>query len=291
MSQAQENIVTNEESVVQENAPELEVIDAVEQEVETVAEDQQPKAFDPKTDRVEFNTPEQQAKFDYMYKQTKMSDARNAMLTDMLQTQQQQLDDLKARFSNTDAADAERILLTKIKTARDSGDDAAEFEALNELVDFKADQKLNHAKPPKQQQPNQNNDQQSKDLRYIETLMEEVDDNGNALRPWLQEDHPDFATAYSLLETKIAPKFNGDPLYLQKSMFELDQIMRNKMTEQTPQQTTKARVPNPMQGSNLTNVTKKPTIKMTREEIEIAKKLGVDPKRYAAKRDEIKGRK
>lgn len=260
-------------------APELEVVpDTTEEEAPVVTDTK--KQFDPKTDRVDFTTPEQQAKFDYMYKQTKMSDSRNAMLTDMLEKATADIDELKSRFTNTDSADAERMLLGKVMAARNSGDDAAEIMAINELVEFKADKKINAVKPqaPKQQQP-------SSDVNYVSSLMTETDFNGEPLRPWLNETHPDFDKTVELLETKIAPKYKGDPLFLQKAMYELDNIMRNKMTEQKPPTTTQTRVPNPMQGSNLTNVTKKPTIKMTRQEMEIAKKLGVDPKKYAARRD------
>lgn len=261
---------------VSETAHELEIIETP--EPQEILDDPQSKQFDPKTDRVDFSTPEQTAKFNYVYKQVKMSDARNAMLTDMLQTQQQQLDALNARFSNTDSADAEKMLLGKIKSARDSGDDTAEFAAINELVDFKADKKLSAIRPPAQQPVNS-------DTQYVASLIQEMDDAGNTVRPWLQEGHPEFNNAVHLLETSISPKFKGDPLFLQKSMYELDQIMRNKMTETPPKIQPQMRAPNPMQGGNLTNTTKKPTIKMTRQEIDIAKKLGVDPKKYAARRD------
>lgn len=287
MTQVQENTVLEQpqEAAVQDNTEELEILETPEIVEEEQPEAQQQKPFDPKTDRVDFSTPEQEAKFNYVYKQVKMSDARNQMLTEMLQTQQGQLDELKTRFSNTDSADAERVLLTKIKTARDSGDDAAEIAAFNELVDFKADKKLNAFRQPSPPP------QQNQETNYISGLMQETDDAGQPLRPWLQEGHPEFMTAVNLLETKISPKFKGDPLFLQKSMYELDQVMRSKMTEQPPKTQPQLRAPNPMQGSNLTNTKQKTTIKMTRQELDIAKKLGVDPKRYAAKREEINGRK
>lgn len=280
MTQVQEEQVELQPEVEVAEAPELEIVaDVAEEEAPVITE--QKKAFDPKTDRVDFSTPEQEAKFNYVYKQTKMSDARNAMLTDMLQTQQAQLDELKARFSNTDSADAERMLLNKVMTARNSGDDAAEIMAINELVDFKADKKMSSAKSQQPQAPQQT----APDVNYVANLIAETDDNGAPVRPWLNETHKDYDTVVEMLETQIAPKYRGDPLFLQKAMFELDQIMRNKMTEQKTPSQTMTRAPNPMQGSNLTNVSKKPTIKMTRQEMEIAKKLGVDPKKYAARRD------
>ena len=296
MSQVQEDIVEQpvtpvtpaavEQPVVEETV-EIEVTDA-EQETPVETKPEAKKPFDPKTDKVDFSTPEQQEKFNYMYKQTKMSDARNQMLTDLLQTQQKQLDELKGRFQQTDSADAERILLGKIKNARDSGDDAAEIAAFSELADFKAQkiisEKVNYQKPV-QQQPTAD----SPEAKYVMGLMQEVDNSGQPVRPWFNENHPEFNNALSALET-IKVKYIGDPYALPKSLAELDQHMRSRMTEKPAAPSAQVRAPNPLQGGNLTNVKQKTTIKMTRQELDIAKKLGVDPKNYAAERDS-RGRK
>lgn len=291
MSQAVENTAENEvvldtpAAVSPEETVEIEVSDA-EQETAT-APKQETKSFDPKTDKVEFNTPEQQEKFNYMYKQTKMSDARNQMLTNLLTEQQKQLDEVKSRFQQTDSAAAENMLMGKIKQARDSGDDAAEFAAINALVEYKADKKIsekvNFSKPAPAMED-------SPDSRYVQGLMQEVDHTGQPVRPWLNENHPEFNNALTTLES-IKSKYIGDPYALPKTLAELDQLMKAKMTKEPPVSQPQSRAPNPMQGGNLTNQKQKTTIKMTRQELDIAKKLGVDPKKYAMKRDELAGRK
>lgn len=295
MSQAQEEIVeqvidpvVTEPAKEQEDSIDIEVVDA-EQETLIEAKPEAKKSFDPKTDKVDFSTPEQQEKFNYMYKQTKMSDARNQMLTDLLQTQQKQLDELRGRFQQTDSADAEKILLGKIKAARDSGDDAAEISAFSELADFKA-QKIISEKINKPAPAQQHNQAETPEAKYIMGLMQETDHTGQPVRPWFNEGHPEFNNALNTLET-IKLKYIGDPYALPKMMTELDQHMKVKMTETKQHQQGHSRIPHPMQGGNLTNMKQKTTIKMTRQELDIAKKLGVDPKRYAAKRDEINGRK
>lgn len=291
MSQAQEEVVIEQEQSVTPAAteapvetPEIEVTDA-EQEAET---DPQPKAkaFDPKTDKVEFSTPEQQAKFNDQYKQTKMADARNAMLLEMNQKAIARIEELEKRFSNTDSAEAERILLGRVQAARNSGDDAAELAALNELTDFKVEKKLaekaNKPAPPVMAE-------NSAEVQYISGMIEETAPDGTQLRPWMNNDHPDQAVALAELEP-LKAKYAGDPYAIPKILQELDQVMKVKMTKPVSPPQPQLRAPNPLQGGNLTNVKQKTTIKMTRQELEIAKKLGVDPKRYAAERDKPRNR-
>lgn len=284
----QENPIEQAAEIIKEDPVEIEV---VEQETETPA-DPKPKSFDPKTDKVEFSTPEQQEKFNYMYKQTKMSDTRNQMLTNLLQEQQKQLDELKGRFSKTDSADAEHVLVNKIMAARDAGDPSAEMNATKEMVEFLADKKISEKvnnSPSKSANPVS---AESPDSLYVISLMNETDDGGQPARPYLREGDPNFENALNTLES-IKNKYMGDPYALPKAMSELHQLMMPKMTQTAPNQPrpVQSRAPNPLQGGNLTNHKPQTTIKMTRQELEIAKKLGVDPKRYAARRDQINGKK
>ncbi len=293
MSQAQEDIIeqpntqpeTPNTAVPQEEPLEIEVTDA---EQEEKPQAKQEKSFDPKTDKVEFSTPEQQEKFNYIYKQTKMSDARNQMLTDLLQTQQKRLEELEGRFKSTDSAEAERMLMGKVKAARDAGDDLAEINAIKEMGEYFADKKISERAP--RQQPQQQYQESAPDAQYVYGLMQEADSSGQPLRPYLNPDHPEFENSIEALEN-IKLKYIGDPYALPKTMADLDQMMRAKMTKQTPPNQFTPRPPSPMAGGNLTSNKQKTTIKMTRQELDIAKKLGVDPKRYAARRDEINGRK
>src|SRR3990167_4544304 len=86
----------------------IEIIDAPEPEnVELESEaESTPEPTDKKF--VEFDTPEQQEKFNDIYKQMKMSDQRNQMLTEFLMEQQKQLEEVKGRFSQTDESEAEQ---------------------------------------------------------------------------------------------------------------------------------------------------------------------------------------
>lgn len=271
---------------VEESEDEGDVLD------ETIQTQEQKKQFDPKTDKVEFNTPEQQEKFNYVYKQVKMSDARNAMLNDLLQKQNQRLEELESRLSKTDKAEAELILVNKIKQAKESGDEDAEIKAIKEYASFVS---KSDTKEPDQQKYQKPPIETYAVEEYIENFQQERDEVGNYVRPWLFEGNPEFNNAIELLENTIVPKYLNDPMGLPKALSELDKLMKAKtMTKKPPSQPPQhqnTRAPNPMQGGNLTNAKQKPTIKMTRQEMDIAKKLGVDPKRYAAKRDALKGKK
>ena len=107
-------------------------VEAVEVSVEEpkAEEPVEPKPFDPKTDKVEFDKPEQQQKFDYVFKNMKMSDNRNAMLTEFLTEQQKQLDDLRGKVTSISQektqenhTEASRVLMSKLNTARMEGND------------------------------------------------------------------------------------------------------------------------------------------------------------------------
>lgn len=281
---------------IETQEPEIEVIQeptepetveiSVDEEQETQPEQ---KKFDPKKDRVDFDKPEQQEKFDYVYKQLKMSDNRNAMLTDFLEKQQEQLDKLTSRFSETDYAEAERTLVEKIRVARENDDFETYDKTILELAEFRNDRKFEKKFQEKVNAITaKERESEVAQAKYVASLMEETDESGQYKRPWLQENHPEFQAALGQL-AGIAYKYQKDPDVLQKSMKELDEIMASKKPPQEPPKQNRA--PNPMQGSNLTNYKPKDTVKMTRAEIEIAKKLGVDPKRYAAQRDNRKGAK
>lgn len=288
------------EQIPEPEAPEIEITEAPEPEeviqaVEPVEEEK--KSFDPKSDKVDFTTPEQQQKFDYVFKNMKMADNRNAMLTNFLSEQQKQLDELRTfkeqlvtEKTQDNQVQASRVLMDKLNAAREVGDDVAYDLALKDLIKFETqseasklfDEKVNEIYKKESQAD-------TKQAEYVANLMSEKSDTGDFKRPWLQEKHPDFNNAIQQLAV-IAYKYQGDPLVLEKSLTELDQVMNgNPMKkEEEPKQT---RAPNPMQGSNLTNRKPGSTIKMTKVELDILQKLEkgsgrkIDLKSYAARRD------
>lgn len=214
---------------------------------------------------VEF-TPEQQKKFNDMYKQTKMSDSRNQMLTKMLEEQQKQLDELKSRFSKTDEAEAERILKERIQEARDAGDLEQEVKLFKELASFEKGPKLKENKVP-----DITNDP---DTKYVLALAQEVDDRGEPTRPWLNDKHPQYRSMLTKANIIVAElEADGEEATVPAVMKILDERMKK---------TPPSRGPSPMERGNLTTGKNGPNIrpKLSAQEKDIARKLGMSEADY-----------
>ena len=255
------------------------------EETEEKAEEtvEEKKEFDPKTDRVDFDTPEQQAKFNDVYKQMKNSDARNAMLTDMLQDVTSRLDEMDGKTKTEEKAQTEKLLAAKIMEANEDGDAEGLTKAIKDMVDFSsgaaADKKMT-------EMVNKIDEGKQKDADVVLDLMKRVSDENQSLYPWMQGDHPqhnDFISKASVVGMELMAANPNDPNIVSKVMERVNADMMNweaPKVEAKPQN----RAIDPMQGSNLTQQQSRNKIKMSPAEMEIARKLGVDPKKYAAHR-------
>lgn len=268
---------------------------ALPEEKEGEAPAAEEKKFDPKKDKVEFDTPEQEARFNEIFRQLKKSDQRNAMLTDFLHQQSQILDGVRKDINQTNDSEAEKAILSKISKAREDNDDAAYDRAFAELVDYRTERKLEKKFDEKVNKIlQQEKDEQTKQAEFVASLMSEKDDLGNHVRPWLQETHPDFEDVILRKLPAIAYKYINDPQALEKSLAELDRVMGGSMPKR-PESNGQRRAPNPMQGSNLTNQNPKGKIKMTRKELDVLKQLErhsgrkIDLSKYAARRSAMRG--
>lgn len=263
MEQNEEPVETTEEIVENNNTQ-------AEQSAETQESKEAEQEFDPKQ-RVEFSTPEQQKKFNDLYKQVKMSDARNRMQQDMLQKAMDKLGEFEKRFSQTDHAEAERILNTRLKEARDSGDEEKADQILQEIIDFRVDSKLNGKKEEKPKV----DPMADPDVRTVVQFAQETDDSGRPLRPWIDATHPQHANAMKLAGA-VAMDVNAEYGYVDigEVFRRMDEGMKRKAAPQG-----NSRAPDPMRG-NLTNNNNKGKIKLSPQELAIANKLGVKPEEY-----------
>lgn len=229
--------------------------------------------FDPKQ-RVEFSTPEQQKKFNDLYKQVKMSDARNHMQSDMLAKAMEKLNELESRFSQTDHAEAERILTSRLKDARESGDEDKADRILQEIIDFRVDSKLKTIKVEKPIQPQKINDP---DVQAVVQFAQETDLQGNLLRPWIDANNPNHNNAMKLAGA-IATEVNAEFGYvdINEIMARMDKAMKQPALSK-PQGN--SRSPDPMRG-NLTNRPAQGKMKLSSLELAAAQKLGVKPEDY-----------
>lgn len=254
---------TEAEEISQDNAPK----DSP--EVEEL--EQKQEEFDPK-ERVEFTTPEQQKKFNDVYKQMKMSDARNKMQSDMLAKAMDKISDLESRFKQTDHAEAERILTARLKEARDAGDEDKADKILQEIIDFRVDSKIKG----KEEKPKHAPVIDDADVQTVVSFAQETDVRGNLLRPWISQDHPQHTNAMKLAQA-TALSVNADLGYVDvgEVMRRMDDAMKPKPK---PAQGN-SRAADPMRG-NLTNTPPKGKMKLSPQELAAAQKLGVKPEDY-----------
>lgn len=220
--------------------------------------------FDSKK-RVDFSTPEQQKKFNDIYKQVKMSDARNKMLMDAIERQNQVIDELQGRFSQTDHAEAEKVLNSRLREARDSGDEEKADKILQEIIDFRTEAKIKQLSRPKEQKPKQDYDP---DVQAVVSFAQETDNSGNLLRPWIAETHPQHQNAMKVASA-VALAVNAEYGYVDipEVMKRMDEAMRPK-----PRQQSNSRSPDPMRG-NLTTQQTRSKVSVSSKESEILAKL------------------
>ncbi len=266
----------------QQNNTEIEVDDVEAQDTtEAVTEQQdegqeQPaneqESFDPK-ERVDITDPKVQRKFNDIYKQMKMSDARNQMLSKMNEKALEKISELESRFSQTDHAEAERILTSRLKEAREAGDEDKADKILQEIIDFRVDSKIKKVVPkaPVVQQPAIDDT----DVQTVVALAQETDIRGNLIRPWIAENHPGHKNAMKMASV-LAMEVNAEMGYVDvgEVMRRMDDAMKPKATSQG-----NSRAPDPMKG-NLTNNSAKGKLKLSSQELAAAQKLGVKPEDY-----------
>lgn len=255
------DIVENDNISPQEEQQQEQVIDDAPDSNE---EDNQ-RDFDAKK-RVEFSTPEQQKKFNDIYKQVKMSDSRNKMLMDAIEKQNQIIEELQGRFNQTDHAEAERVLNSRLREAREMGDDEKADKILQEIIDFKAEAKFKQLTKPKEEKKQPKD--YDPDVETVVSFAQETDDRGNLLRPWIAQDHPQHQNAMKLASA-IAISVNAEYGYV-----DIPEVMKrmDESLKQKPKPLSNNRAPDPMRG-NLTSSTSRSKVNISSKEAEVLAKL------------------
>lgn len=278
-NEVQDEVVDIEQQPEEKQEPDIK---AIMEEAKRPQTEQKP--FDPKKDKVDFSTPEQLARFKTVEAQRNAGDARNRMLMDLLEKQQERLDAIEGKFKQEETAYAEKTLLERLKSANDEGDTDAIAKAVDDLVKFRTDaNKIIEKKP---QKVNEKPLELDPDYQFVQELASETDDTGQPLRPWLLTEGPQTEVLVKKAEEiarDLYARNPNDPYIVAKVFKELDKEMAKQSTKQRPQ----TRVPDPMQGSNLTQQQGRGGIKLSDKEREIARKLGVDPKRYLERKLEM----
>jgi len=285
---SQENIDDND---YQENVDNLKEFD----KKETL------KLPDKKEKFVETDNPEVQQRINELYKKTKTTEETNSLLKDELlrltesfeqreNNLQSQLKELQNRYIQEDTDKTLTKLRNEYQEAINNFEYDKALEINEKILDFKTDLKLNELLNKAQQQTNQIR-QPAKQVVYNDPndvveankLVDEKDENGQLLRPWLQPDHPEFYNVVDIMAA-ISNKYirkNQRPS-INSVISEVDKMMgigKNKGNSNNPLRHAPVLSSNTILGAG-----SEQTIKLSDLEKSYASKLGVSEKDYARMR-------
>lgn len=265
--------------------PEVEVIPEANNEVEVVIDEKPPEVKEVKEPRrsefVKTDDPKVQARIDDLYGQVKKSDARNQMIIEHNKQLEQRLAEYVEKLNNFERSQKEAATTkveTELKQALRVAREENDYDRMDEidsklqtLREEKLKSSLQPVEKPKPQQT-QYDRQLINNAAYIEYLSQEKDSVGNPLRPYLNDWHPENQKAVELF-TSIPKEFEaaGKKVDLKTVMEVLDERMRGK--KPTPQAS--------VLGSGDNDAPVRNTVRLTQEEIRVAKNMGITPERYA----------
>lgn len=223
-----------------------------------------------------------------LYGQVKKSDARNQMIIDhnrametALAEAKQEIERIKQTTQNTANEKAESQLKTQLRAAKEEGDYETVESIEEKLLDFRLEKRLSE-KLPKQEiksdPPKITPQQQEYEKRiihnasYIENLANEKDPQGNLVRPYLYDWHPDNKKAVELFES-IPKEFAsaGKQADMQIVMQVLDERIKGRKSNNNTA----------VLGAEGNDMPARNVVRLTSQEIDTAKKMGIKPEAYA----------
>jgi hypothetical protein len=242
-----------------------------------------------KEDYVEIEDPKVQARLNDIYKQMKQAKEEKEKLANELKEFKEKVNVLHTKDQRAKEEDAENLIRQKIKEAKDSGDEDAEIRAFEELIEYKKskEQNLQEKTPQKV-----NEESQDRQAYIVKRYMDETTEAGEPVRPWLYNDHPEHKKACGLAAELAMDYDENDTDIVAKVLNRLDDIMQDKMTRQPQMRQQEKQQPqrkglDPMGRANLTTAQRPSTIRLSRAEMEVAQKLGIDPKKYYQHKERI----
>lgn len=261
--------------------PKVEIIpdadDSVEVEIKAA-----PKKEPRRSEFVQTDDPKVKERIDDLYGQVKKSDARNQMIIEHNRTMEQKLSEYadkleKYERSVKDSASdkVESDLKTRLRTAREEHDLDSIEQIEDKLLDLRMEKRLSGITPkpaapnPAQQQVDQ---RLVHNALYIENVSQEKDQQGNLVRPYLYDWHPDNKKAVELF-TSIPKEFAsaGKDVDLKTIIDVLDERMRGKKPNRSS---------SVLSGSD-DDIPDRQTVKLTSQQVYTAQRMGITPEAYA----------
>jgi len=250
---------------------------------------------------VETDNPEVQQRINELYKKTKISEEQNSLLKDELmrmtegfETREMQLQNQLRELQNRYIEDDTNKTLTDLRKQYQDAISNFEYDKAQEInekiLDFKTEIKYNDFLNKIQQQPKQVNKpvkqefyNNPNDAVEANKLVFEKNENNEFVRPWLQENHPEFNNVVDMMAA-ISNKYirKNERPSISVVMQEIDKMMGVGQNKGNSNTTLKHA---PVLSSNATlNAGSEQTIKLSDLEKSFANKMGVSEKDYARMR-------
>lgn len=270
--------------VVAEDKPDVEVV--IDAPTAPQKEVREPR----RSEFVKTDDPKVIERINDLYGQVKKSDARNQMIIEHNRQLEQRLAEYVEkvgkleRTTNDNATNKiEADLKQALRIAREDGDLDKVDEIETRLFDIRVEKRLAEripvteekvTKPQQQPQavPTAADQQLVHNAAYIENLALEKDTNGNLLRPYLYDWHPDNRKVVELFES-IPKEFAaaGKQADIKTIMQVLDDRVNGKKQKSSTS----------VLGAESGDVPTRNIVRLTAQEVEIAKKMGIKPEAYA----------
>jgi hypothetical protein len=222
-----------------------------------------------------------------LYGQVKKSDARNQMIIEHNKQLEARLAEYADKVNKIERSTQDTVinkveadLKQALRAAREEGDYDNVDEIENKLLDIRLERRLAEKIPPKETpkfqqvspQQQQYEQQLINNATYIENLALEKNQQGNLLRPYLYDWHPDNKKAVELFES-IPKEFAaaGKQVEMRTIMEVLDERLQGRKTK------SQSAV---LSGDN-SDAPARNVVRLSAQEIDTAKKMGIRPEDYA----------
>lgn len=282
-------------SQIKNNEPAVEVITEHTPDVDVVIDSPTPTKEPRRSEFVKTDDPKVIERINDLYGQVKKSDARNQMIVEhnlamerALFEAKGEIDRIKQTTKDTASDKVESDLKAALRVAREEGDYNTVESIEDKLLDLKMERRLADKIPkqeivaPKTSHPvNQELEKQLvHNAHYIENLATEKDSQGNLVRPYLYDWHPDNQKAVEMFNS-IPKEFEaaGKKVDMKTMMSVLDERLQGKKPKQQSS----------VLGSDGDDAPSRTTVRLTQAEINTARNMGITPERYARQKQLING--
>jgi len=203
-----------------------------EEVTDTLNENDKPAGYAPVD--IESASPEEiKQRIDYLFRQVKDGQREKSEYRRLVEDQGRKLDELTNGFgqvvdhlSNKSYGTQESQLRAEMQQKFEAGDTQGYLAAQEKLIEIKSEKKAqkNAPKPqPKQTQVQEESVITPDEERYVDAWQQESV-GGQTIRPWAQENHPDFPVAFAETQAVFtSPRYAN--MTIQQKMSEIDRRM------------------------------------------------------------------